>query len=60
MAIKAHMETLEQRPQQLEARIMDETKPPAHDDLQVAELKRQKLRIKDELEELRSQHMKPN
>ncbi len=59
MAIKAHMETLNQRHQQLEAAITKETKHPAHDELHVLELKRQKLRIKDQLEELRSQ-MKPN
>ena len=60
MAIKAHMETLNERHQRLEAAITDETKHPAHDELRIVELKRQKLRIKDQLEELRSQHMKPN
>lgn len=60
MAIKAHMETLNDRHQQLEEAITDEKKHPAHDDLRIVELKRQKLRIKDQLEELRSQHMKPN
>jgi len=60
MAIKAHMETLNERHQQLEAKITNEAKHPAHDELRIVELKRQKLRIKDQLEELRSQHMKPN
>ena len=59
MAIKAHMETLTQRHQELEAAISDEAKHPAHDDLRLVELKRQKLRIKDQIEELRSQ-IKPN
>lgn len=59
MAIKAHMETLSQRHQELEAAIATENKHPAHDELRIVELKRQKLRIKDELEELRAQ-MKPN
>ncbi len=56
MAIKAHMETLNKRHQELEAAINAETKSPAHDDLRVLELKRQKLKIKDQLEELRTQN----
>lgn len=56
MAIKAHMETLNRRHQELEAAIASETKSPAHDDLRVVELKRQKLKIKDQLEELRAQN----
>ncbi len=55
MAIKAHMETLNQRHQELEAAIAAETKAPGFDDLRVVELKRQKLKIKDQLEELRTQ-----
>lgn len=56
MAIKAHMETLNRRHQELEAAIASETKSPAYDDLRVVELKRQKLKIKDQLEELRTQN----
>ena len=56
MAIKAHMETLNRRHQELEAAISAETKSPGYDDLRVVELKRQKLKIKDQLEELRSQN----
>jgi len=52
MAIKAHMETLTKRHQALDATIATD-KHPSHDDLRLVELKRQKLRIKDELEELR-------
>ena len=55
MAIKAHMETLNKRHQELETAIALEVKHPASDDLRIIELKRQKLRIKDQLEELRSQ-----
>ncbi len=55
MAIKAHMETLNSRHQELEAAISSETKSPGYDDLRVVELKRQKLKIKDQLEELRTQ-----
>ncbi len=53
MAIKAHMETLAQRHQELEATIAAEVKHPGHDELRLVELKRQKLRIKDQMEELR-------
>lgn len=53
MAIKAHMETLTQRHQELEATIATEMKHPSHDELRLHELKRQKLTIKDQLEELK-------
>ena len=53
MAIKAHLETLNQRHQELETAIASETKHPGYDELRVIELKRQKLKIKDQLEELR-------
>lgn len=59
MAIKAHMETLNQRHQELDAAIATEIKHPAHNELRIVELKRQKLKLKDQMEELRSQ-MKPN
>ena len=59
MAIEAHVDTLSQRHQELETEISDESKHPSHDDLHLVELKRQKLRIKDQIEELRLQ-MKPN
>jgi len=55
MAIQAHMETLNKRHQELEAKIEREAKRAASDDLRILELKRQKLRIKDQLAELRSQ-----
>ncbi len=60
MALKAHMETLSRRHQELETAIDAETKSPGFDDLRVVELKRQKLKIKDQLEELRSQSKLPN
>lgn len=59
MAIEAHMETLNKRHQELEAEIANEAKRAASDDLRVIELKRQKLRIKDQLEELRLQTSSP-
>lgn len=53
MATKAQMDTLAKRHQELEAAIAAEIKHPAFDELRVIELKRKKLRIKDQLEELR-------
>lgn len=59
MATKAHLDTLAKRHQELEAAIAAEIKHPAYDELHVVQLKRQKLRVKDQMEELRLQ-MKPN
>ena len=59
MALEAHMDTLNQRHQELETAITDESKHPAHNDIQLLEMKRQKLRLKDQIEEIRIQ-MKPN
>ncbi|MFQ5564294.1 MAG: YdcH family protein [Parvularculaceae bacterium] len=59
MAIEAHLETLTQRHQELEAEIAGEMKHPSFDDFRIVELKRQKLRIKDQIEEIRH-HMTAN
>lgn len=56
MAIKAHMDSLSRRHQELEAAIASEAKNPGFDDLRLVELKRQKLKIKDQIEELRVQN----
>lgn len=53
MATKAHLQTLAQRHRELEAAIASELKHPSHDDSRITELKRLKLRIKDEIESLR-------
>lgn len=53
MAMKAHLDTLTQRHQELEAAIASEMKHPSHDDTRVNELKRLKLRIKDQIQHLR-------
>lgn len=49
MATRAHLETLQQRHQELETAIAAEMKHPSHDETRVNELKRLKLRIKDEI-----------
>lgn len=55
MALDARIRELGNRHQNLERRIEEETSHPAADDLMIKELKRQKLRLKEQLESLRSQ-----
>lgn len=54
MAIEARLRELGLRHQTLERAIEDELSRPSGDDLRVMELKRQKLRLKEELESLRA------
>jgi hypothetical protein len=53
MALEARIRELGSRHQALEAQIQDELNRPASDDLRLKELKRQKLRLKEEMETLR-------
>ena len=53
MATDAQMDSLNRRHQELKAAIDSEIKHPAFDELRLVELKRQKLRIKDQLEQIR-------
>ncbi len=50
MASNAQLDSLTKRHQELEAAIAAETKHPAFDELRVVELKREKLRVKDQME----------
>ena len=52
MSLDSHIKELEAKHHALEAKIEQELAHPAPDDLAIAELKRQKLRIKDELTRL--------
>ncbi len=54
MAIEAHIRELSQRHQVLERAIEDEISRPAADTLRLSELKRLKLRLKEEMETLRT------
>ena len=54
MAIEARIRELGMRHQTLERAIEDEMNRPAADELRVMELKRQKLRLKEEIEGLRT------
>ncbi len=55
MAAEARIRELDARHHQLDARIEDIMKSPASDTLQIASLKKQKLKLKEEIERLRSQ-----
>jgi hypothetical protein len=55
MAIQAHLAELERKHESLENELHEALMHPSVDDLQVAELKRRKLQVKDEIERLRAQ-----
>ena len=54
MTIQAHLTELERRHQKLEDAIAEAMAHPSTDDLKIAELKRQKLQVKDEITRLRT------
>ena len=53
MAIKSHLAELEKRHEALEDQISEALTHPSTDDLQLLELKRKKLHVKDEIARLR-------
>ena len=53
MAVEARIRELGNRHQTLERAIEDELSRPASDDARLRELKRQKLKLKEEMETLR-------
>ena len=55
MSLHAHISELEAKHQALKAEIEEEMSHPSADDLHIAELKRQKLRLKDEIARLRAE-----
>ena len=55
MALDAHIQSLEQKHQQLEDRLAELTASPSSSSIDVAEVKRHKLQIKDEISRLRSE-----
>jgi hypothetical protein len=52
MAIEAHLAELQRRHQALEQEISEALAHPSTDDLKIAELKRRKLHVKDEISRL--------
>ena len=55
MAIESHLAELEKRHEALEEQISEALTHPSTDDLQLLELKRRKLHVKDEITRLRSE-----
>ena len=54
MAVDARIRELGSRHQNLERAIQDELSRPASDDIRLKELKRKKLRLKEQIEDLRA------
>jgi hypothetical protein len=55
MAIEAHLTELEKRHEALKHEINEALTHPSTDDLQIAELKRRKLLVKDEITRLKEE-----
>ena len=56
MTIKAHLAELERQHKALEQEIADALAHSSTDNLRIAELKRRKLIVKDEIERVRHDH----
>jgi hypothetical protein len=55
MAIESHLAELQRRHQALEQEISEALSHPSTDGLKIAELKRRKLHVKDEIARLRQE-----
>lgn len=55
MSIQSHLAELEQRHTSLEHQIQEALRHPSTDDLQLADLKRKKLQVKDEIVRLKGE-----
>lgn len=55
MAIESHVAELERRHQALEKEIEDALNHPGTDNLELAEMKKRKLHLKDEISRLRDE-----
>ena len=53
MSIQSHLAELERKHQALESELADALAHPSVDDMTIAELKRRKLQVKDEIERIR-------
>ncbi|MGE3644979.1 MAG: YdcH family protein [Beijerinckiaceae bacterium] len=54
MSVESHLAELERRHQLLEREIEDRETHPAEDPLKIAELKRKKLKIRDEISKIQT------
>jgi hypothetical protein len=59
MSLGAHIEELSEKHRALHRQIESEMSRPQSDSLRVAELKRQKLRLKEKIEKLRGFSKRP-
>lgn len=55
MSIEAHLESLERKHGVLETQISERLSHPAPDQVELTQLKREKLRLKEEIERLRTE-----
>ncbi len=55
MSIQSHLAELERRHAALETKIKDAIAHPSSDSLAIAEMKRRKLQLKDEINKLRGE-----
>jgi hypothetical protein len=53
MTLAGHLAELSEKHRLLEMRIQEELARPSADDLQISQMKKEKLRIKDEMAKLR-------
>jgi hypothetical protein len=56
MSLQAHLNELQSRHRALEAKLADTMNHPASTDAEIAELKRKKLKLKDEISRLQHNH----
>ena len=56
MSIESHLSQLQKKHLALETELANAVHHPSVDDLEIAELKRRKLVLKDEIEKLRTTH----
>lgn len=56
MSVSAHLDQLAQRHASLEKALDEEAHRPHPDEMRIAQIKREKLKLKDEMERLRTQH----
>jgi len=56
MSIQSHLAELQRRHEEMERQISDAMLHPSTDSLELANLKRKKLKLKDEIERIRQSH----
>jgi len=55
MTVSAHLDALQKKHEALETQINAALNSPSHNDLEISDLKRKKLSLKDEIEKLKLQ-----